>query len=221
MEQGTSRVKRLEKLRQMPEPFLFLFWCVAFDTRWQHVTCYFDVLLNVNMRYIWFYAVVNGLNILVCFLVWNGNSNKRAENWAKIDLRMLLWAEKMAHVLKWAVNAMSSCTSAATLAPLSMSLSCHRPCHRPRQFTRHHCYPCHRQVNSHVILHVINVWHGNWICDENYTVRNVNFCHRKRAWFGLQGARRHTMTILKRHGSSNLWRKFKERHEVWSVTLNT
>ena len=152
MEQGTSRVKRLEKLRQMLEPFLFLFWCVAFDTRWQHVTCYFDVLLNVNMRYIWFYAMVNGLNILVCFLVWNGNSNKRAENWAKIDLRMLLWAEKMAQVLKWAVNAMSSCTSAAMLAPLSMSPAmssttsiytssllsmsspsqqpCHPPCHQ-------------------------------------------------------------------------------------------
>ena len=155
------------------------------------------------------------------FFVWNGNSNKRAENWAKIDLRMLLWAEKMAHVLKWAVNAMSSCTSAATLAPLSMSLPCHRPCHRPRQFTRHHCYPCHRQVNSHVILHVINVWHGNRICDENYTVRDVNFRHRKRAWVGLQGARRYSMTVLKRHGSSNLWQKFKERHEVWSVTLNT
>ena len=106
MEQGTSRVKRLEKLRQMLEPFLFLFWCVAFDTRWQHVTCYFDVLLNVNIRYIWFYAVVNGLNILVCFLVWNDNSNKRAENWAKIDLRMLLWAEKMAQILKGKIRFM-------------------------------------------------------------------------------------------------------------------
>ena len=181
MEQGTSRVKRLEKLRQMLEPFLFLFWCVAFDTRWQHVTCYFDVLLNVNMRYIWFYAVVNGLNILVCFLVWNGNSNKRAENWAKIDLRMLLWAEKMAQVLKWAVNAMSSCTSAATLAPLSTSLTCQQPCYWPC----HHCYPRHWQVNSHVILHVINVWHGNWICDKNYTICDIYFRHRKWVWVGL------------------------------------
>ena len=79
----------------------------------------------------------------------------------------------------------------------------------------------HRQVNSHIILHVINVWHGNWICNKNYTVRDVYFHHRKQTWVGLQGARRHSMTVLKCHGSSNPWRKFKKPHEVWSVTLNT
>ena len=105
--------------------------------------------------------------------------------------------------------------------PRQPNFPCQQPYHRPRQFTCYHCHPCHHHVRSHVILHVINVWHGNWICDENYTVRDVNFRHRKRAWAGFPRARRHTMTISKRHGLSNLWRKFKERHEVWSVTLNT
>ena len=85
------------------------------------------------------------------------------------------------------------------------------PYHCPRQ------HPC----GSHIIttIHIIamsaaTAWCGNWIYD-------VNFRHRNRAWVGLQGVRRHSMIVLKRHGSSNLWRKFKERHEVWSMTLNT
>ena len=45
----------------------FCFWCVVFmQDENMNVTCYFDVLLNVNMRYcIWFDVVVNGLKILV------------------------------------------------------------------------------------------------------------------------------------------------------------
>ena len=85
------------------------------------------------------------------------------------------------------------------------------PYHCPRQ------HPC----GSHIIttIHIIamsaaTAWCDNWIYD-------VNFRHRNRAWVGLQGARRHSMTVLKRHGSTNLWRKFKKRHEVWSVMLNT
>ena len=68
-------------------------------------------------------------------------------------------------------------------SPLSTSLPCQQKC----QFTRHHCYPRHYQVNSHVILHVINVWCGNWICDEIYIICDVYFRHRERAWVGLQG----------------------------------
>ena len=71
----------------------------------------------------------------------------------------------------------------AMSSPLSMSLLHHWSC----QITHHHCYPHHRHVSSHVIFHVIIVWHDNWICDENYTVRDVNFRHRKRAWIGLRG----------------------------------
>jgi hypothetical protein len=63
------------------------------------------------------------------------------------------------------------------------AIPCQQPCHRPRKFTRHH------HVSSYVILHVIIVWHGNWICDKNYTICDVNFRHRKRAWVGLRGAR--------------------------------
>ena len=66
-------------------------------------------------------------------------------------------------------------------------LPCQQPCHRTRQFTYHRCHPCHRHVNSHVILHVINVWYGNWIRDENYTVCDVYFGHRKWVWVGLWG----------------------------------
>ena len=66
-------------------------------------------------------------------------------------------------------------------------LPCQQPCHRTHQFTYHRCHPCHRHVNSHVILHVINVWHGNWIRDENYTVCDVYFRHRKWVGVGLWG----------------------------------
>ena len=83
---------------------------------------------------------------------------------------------------------MSIATSPALSASHSTSLPCQQPCHWPRQFTHHHCYPCHRQVPSHVILHVINVWHGNWICDENYTICDVYFRHEKRVWVGLWGS---------------------------------
>ena len=83
--------------------------------------------------------------------------------------------------------------------------------HCPRQ------HPCgsHITITIYIIaMSAAIAWCGNWIYD-------VNFRHRKRAWVGLQGARRHSMTVLKRHGSSNLWQKFKKCHEVWSVTLNT
>ena len=71
----------------------------------------------------------------------------------------------------------------------AMSLPCQQLCYQYRQITRHHCHPRHLHVNSHVILHVIDVWHGNWIRDENYIVCDVYFRHRKRAWVGLWGPR--------------------------------
>ena len=68
-------------------------------------------------------------------------------------------------------------------SPVSMSLPCQQPC----QITHHYCHPRHCHVNSHVTLHVIDVWYGNWIRDENYTVCDVYFRHRKRVWVGLRG----------------------------------
>ena len=73
----------------------------------------------------------------------------------------------------------------AMSSPLSTSLPCQQLCHRPRQITYHHCHPCHRHVKSHVILHANDVWHGNWIHDENYTGCDVYFHHRKWACVGL------------------------------------
>ena len=85
------------------------------------------------------------------------------------------------------------------------------PYHCPRQ------HPC----GSHIIttIHIIAMSAAIARCDN--WIYDVNFRHRNRAWVGLQGVRRHSMTVLKRHGSINLWRKFKKRHEVLSVTLNT
>ena len=71
------------------------------------------------------------------------------------------------------------------LGPSTCGLCCW--CHLPRQQPCHHYYPRHRQVNSHIILHVTIVWRDNWICDENYTVCDVYFRHRKRVWVGLWG----------------------------------
>ena len=104
------------------------------------------------------------------------------------------------------------------------------PCHH--YFSRH-CY-----VIDHVKLHVIIAIHVismstamssfmSLICDmaiEFVTkiILFVTFIFVIENGFGLGfGARGHFMTLSKRHGSSNLWRNFKKRHEVWSMTLNT
>ena len=109
-------------------------------------------------------------------------SNKRVENQAQFG-GPLNWAQAVLLMSLTMSPAISIAMSPAILAPLSTSLTCQQPCYWPC----HHCYPRHCQVNSHVILHVINVWHGNWICDENYTICDVYFCHRKWVWVGLWG----------------------------------
>ena len=183
MEQGTNSEKRLEFWSQMQEFLLFLFLVLLLMQDECNLHVYFEVLLNVNTRYcIWFDAVVNGLTILVCILGCHDYSNKRVENQAQFG-GPLNWAQAVLLMSLAMSPAISIAMSPAMLAPLSTSLTCQQPCYWPC----HHCYPRHRQVNSHVILHVINVWHGNWICDENYTVCDVYFCHRKWVWVGLWG----------------------------------
>ena len=72
----------------------------------------------------------------------------------------------------------------------------------------------------HVIVHGGSNTSSSQVIIHVAIIRDVYFRHRKWVWVGLWG-QGHSMTVSKRHGSNNLWRKFKERHEVWSVTLNT
>ena len=133
---------------------------------------------------------------------------------------------------------------------LPRRLPCHLPRRSPRclpsQSPRHlpyqHYFPCHCHVSRHVIvhvnLHVIIVIHVitisaatsssmSSLCD--MTIESVTkiilfvtliFVIENGLGLGFR-AWRHSMTVLKRHRSSNLWRKFKKCHEVWSVTLST
>ena len=32
---------------------------------------------------------------------------------------------------------------------------------------------------AHVICHIINAWHGNWTCDQNYIIYGIYFRHKK------------------------------------------
>ena len=63
----------------------------------------------------------------------------------------------------------------------------HFPCQQPCQFTHHYCHPHHCYVISHIIFHVINVWRGKWIRDENYIMCDIYFHHKNCVWVGLWG----------------------------------
>ena len=134
------------------------------------------------------------------------------------------------------------------LGPSTYGLCCwchsphHLPCRLPHHLLCQHHFSHHCHVSCHVIDHVN--WHViiaidviakstatsssmSSTCDmaiESVTKIILNmmliFVIENGLGLGL-GGRGHSMTVLKRHGSSNLWRKFKKCHEVWSVTLNT
>ena len=90
------------------------------------------------------------------------------------------------------------------VSALSLAMSApHHPL-RTRQWPYQR--PCHKTC-GHCVMWPLNLWRL--------------FSSQKMGLGWASGARRYSMTVLKRHGSSNLWRKFKERHEVWSMTLNT
>jgi hypothetical protein len=97
------------------------------------------------------------------------------------------------------VIAMSAKTSIYTSSLLSTSLSSQQPRHPPR----HQC-----------MMWQLNLWQKLYYLWRLFLSERTGL-----GW--ASGTREHSMTVSKRHGSSNPWRKFKERHEVWSVTLNT
>ena len=120
-------------------------------------------------------------------------------------------------------------------------LPCHLPCLMPRHMRSQHHFPCNCHVSSHVIdhvnLHVIIAIHiiakSTATLSAMSSMRDmvIEFVKKiilfmmfifviKNGFLGF-GGQEHSVTFLKRHGSSNLWQKFKKYHEVWSVTLNT
>ena len=99
------------------------------------------------------------------------------------------------------VNAMSVAMSLTTSIDTSSLLSTSLPSHQPRHPPRHQC-----------MTWQLNLWRKLYYLWYLFVIENG---------FGLGfGGQEHSVTFSKHHGSSNLWRKFKKRHEVWSVMLD-
>jgi len=157
---------------------------------------------------------------------------------------MSIWAGNVTvnsglKILFWAVLLMSLATS--ELGPSTHGLYCwchlprHLPCLMPRHLPSQHHFPRNCHVSSHVIDHVN--WHViiaiHIIAKSPATSSTLSsmydmaiefvtkiilfmmFIFIIENGFGLGfGGQEHSLTFSKRHGSSNLWRKFKKRHEM-------
>jgi len=188
--------------------------------QWTSVISYCDVLLNVTWDIESFVFEIMILNLICC------NSDKWAENLMSFELKCcydewadclsglkfdgpLWWAEKF---MGWNTRRQPPCHHnipcqhhiIGYVSALSLAMSAPQHPLRTRQWPYQR--PCHKTC-GHCVMWPLNLWRL--------------FSSQKMGLGWALGTRRYSMMVLKRHGSSNLWQKFKERHEVWSMTLNT